>query len=356
MSAPATPAPHSLLLQWLALILCSALVGGVLSWLQVPAALFLGPMLTAIAFGVGGATIRIPKRLFQSGQGIVGCLIAHAMTAAVLLTVAEHWPVMLLATALTVLLSLLTGALLVRFGGLPGSTAAWGTTPGAAAAMVAMAEEYGADPRIVATMQYVRVVCVVVISALVGRLLGAEGSGTGHQATTISLDAHFAVNLLLTLVVALVGSWLGGRLFPAGALLVPIALGTLLQLNGWLDITLPHVLLAVAYGAMGCYVGLRFDRATVSYVWRALPKMIFASLLLIALCALSALLMARLMHVDFLTAYLATSPGGLDSMAIIAVDAHADVGLVLAMQALRLIGVVLTGPLLARQLVKLART
>ena len=43
----------------------------------------------------------------------------------------------------------------------------------------------------------------------------------------------------------------------------------------------------------------------------------------------SALLMARLMHVDFLTAYLATSPGGLDSMAIIAVDAHADVGLVL---------------------------
>ena len=75
-----------------------------------------------------------------------------------------------------------------------------------------------------------------------------------------------------------------------------------------------------------------------------------------AAIGLSALLMARLMHVDFLTAYLATSPGGLDSMAIIAVDAHADVGLVLAMQALRLIGVVLTGPLLARQLVKLART
>ena len=326
MSTPSVPSPYPPLLQWLALILCSALVGGGLSWLQVPAALFLGPMLVAIAFGVGGATIRLPRRLFQTGQGVVGCLIAHAMTAAVLLTVAEHWPVMLLATALTVLLSLLTGALLVRFGGLPGSTAAWGTTPGAAAAMVAMAEEYGADPRIVATMQYVRVVCVVLISALVGRLLGAEGS------------------------------WLGGRLFPAGALLLPIALGTLLQLNGWLDITLPHLLLAAAYGAMGCYVGLRFDRVTVAYVWRALPKMIFASLLLIALCALSALLMARLMHVDFLTAYLATSPGGLDSMAIIAVDAHADVGLVLAMQALRLIGVVLTGPLLARQLVKLART
>jgi len=356
LPAPSVPSPYPPLLQWLALILCSALVGGGLSWLQVPAALFLGPMLVAIAFGVGGATIRLPRRLFQTGQGVVGCLIAHAMTAAVLLTVAEHWPVMLLATALTVLLSLLTGALLVRFGGLPGSTAAWGTTPGAAAAMVAMAAEYGADPRIVATMQYVRVVCVVLISALVGRLLGAEGSGTGHQATVLSLDGHFAFNLALTLAVALAGSWLGGRLFPAGALLLPIALGTLLQLNGWLDITLPHLLLAAAYGAMGCYVGLRFDRATVAYVWRALPKMIFASLLLIALCALSALLMAKLMHVDFLTAYLATSPGGLDSMAIIAVDAHADVGLVLAMQALRLIGVVLTGPLLARQLVKLART
>ncbi|WP_163029294.1 AbrB family transcriptional regulator, partial [Pseudomonas viridiflava] len=41
------------------------------------------------------------------------------------------------------------------------------------------------------------------------------------------------------------------------------------------------------------------------------------------------------------------------NMAIIAIDTHADVGFVLAMQALRLFGVILTGSFLARQIIRL---
>ena len=51
---------------------------------------------------------------------------------------------------------------------------------------------------------------------------------------------------------------------------------------------------------------------------------------------------------DLLTAVLATSPGGLDSVAIIAVGSKADVSFVLAVQTLRLFVVLLTGPLLAK--------
>ena len=353
VSSAAPPSRHPAL-QWAALIVVSSLASFCLDRAGIPAAMFLGPMLVAICFGVKGATIRLPKPLFQLSQGVVGCLIAHSMTAAVLLMVATHWPVMLLATAITVLLSVLVGIILVRFGGLPGSTAAWGTTPGAASAMVAMAEEYGADSRIVATMQYVRVVCVVVISALVGRFLGAEGTGAASHSAAITFDWNTLQSFGIMLAVVVVGVWLGKRL-PAGALMVPIALGTILQLNGWVTITLPHWLLAIAFGSMGCYVGLRFDKTTVRYVTRALPKMIMASLMLIAMCALSALFLAHLMNKDFLSAYLATSPGGLDSMAIIAVDSHADVGLVLAMQALRLIGVIASGPFLAKQIARVAR-
>ncbi|TWI54278.1 hypothetical protein IQ22_02141 [Pseudomonas duriflava] len=357
MPQPATPygfLRRTPALQWVLLIVISGLVSFILDRAGFPAALFLGPMLVSIAFGVNGATIRLPKPLFQISQGVVGCLIAHAMTAAVLLMVAQHWPLMLLSTSITVLLSVLVGLFLVRFGGLPGSTAAWGTTPGAASAMVAMAEEYGADSRIVATMQYVRVVCVVMISALVGRFLGAEGTGAATQAAQLEWNWQSLSSFAVTLGVVVVGAWLGRRL-PAGALMLPIVLGTLVQLGAGIQITLPHWLLALAFGAMGCYVGLRFDQATVRYVMRALPKMIFASLMLIALCAVSALLLAHLMDKDFLSAYLATSPGGLDSMAIIAVESHADVGLVLAMQALRLLGVIVTGPFLARQIARFAK-
>ena len=55
-----------------------------------------------------------------------------------------------------------------------------------------------------------------------------------------------------------------------------------------------------------------------------------------------------LLPIDLLTAVLATSPGGLDSVAIIAVGSKADVSFVLAVQTLRLFVVLLTGPLLAK--------
>ncbi|KOP53914.1 membrane protein [Pseudomonas coronafaciens pv. porri] len=340
------------LAQWAGLILLAGAAGQLLKLFEMPAAMFLGPMLVAIGLGVSGATIRLPKKVFQLGQGTVGVLIAHAMSASVLLTALKSWPVMLLATILTVMLSAAVGLVLVRFAGIPSNTAAWGTSPGAASAMVAMSEDYGADSRVVATMQYVRVVCVVTIGALVSHFIGATVSGAQAHVSDAVIQNLSLVDLGLSLAVIVVGVVLGSRL-PAGALLVPLMLGGALQLSGVMQITIPDWLLPIGYGAIGCYVGLRFDRPTVQYVWRRLPMMVLASLLLIVLCALSAWLIAVMMDKDYLSVYLATSPGGLDTMAIIAIDTHADVGFVLAMQTLRLFGVILTGSFLARQIIRL---
>ena len=51
--------------------------------------------------------------------------------------------------------------------------------------------------------------------------------------------------------------------------------------------------------------------------------------------------------IDPLTAYLATSPGGADSAAIIALASNVDVAFVMAMQTTRLVLVLLIGPSLA---------
>jgi membrane AbrB-like protein len=340
-------------LQWLALIVLAGCAGQLLAQLHIPAALFLGPMLVAIGFGVSGATIRMHKQAFRLGQGTVGVLVAHSMSMGVLVTALESWHVMLLGTVLTIVLSAVVGIGLVRYSGIPGNTAAWGTAPGAASAMVAMAEDYGADGRVVATMQYVRVVCVVMVGAAVARLIGAPGSGTVAHSVDLSLHGANLVNFGLSLAVIVGGVMIAARL-PAGALLGPLFIGGALQLSGLLQITLPPWMLALAYGCIGSYIGLRFDRATIDYVWRRLPMMIIGSLVLILLCALSAWVMAAMMGKDFLSVYLATSPGGLDAMAIIAIDTHSDVGFVLAMQTLRLFGVIISGSYLARQIIRFA--
>ncbi|ACO80938.1 ammonia monooxygenase [Azotobacter vinelandii CA] len=339
-------------LQWLALLVAAGAGGGLLGHLDLPVAWFLGPMLVAVVFGVCGATIHMPRPAFKLGQGCVGILVAQSMTLSVLLNLAQSWHVMLLATSLTLALSLLVSLGLVWFGGISGSTAAWGMAPGAASAMVAMAEEDGADGRVVATMQYVRVVCVVLVGALVGHLTGVPGA---EPAGLSSLPAQTGLADLAPSLALIPCGVLAGARLPAGALLLPLLAGAALQVAGVLRLGLPDWLPPLAYGAIGCYIGLRFDLATLSHVWRRLPAMIVGAVVLIVLCALSAWLIALLLGKDFLSVYLATTPGGLDAMAIIAVDTRSDAGLVLAMQTLRLFGVILTGAFFARQIMRLAR-
>ncbi|AWM81132.1 hypothetical protein DKL61_12720 [Gammaproteobacteria bacterium ESL0073] len=338
--------------QWLFFIVLAALSGWFLEKVAMPAALLLGPMLCTITMGVLGFKIRMPKVCFKYSQGIIGCLIAHAMTLPILIEILGMWDVMLVTTVVTLLLSVLVGILSVRYGGLPGSTAAWGTSPGGAATMVAMAEDYGADARVVATMQYIRVICVVLMAALVSHILG-DVHVPQEETIVVMQGSQTAVHFFLTLIVLLVGVYLG-RFMPAGFLLIPMLLGTLLQLLGYVHIVIPHWLVAIAYGVIGAYIGFRFDRETLRYVMYAMPIMFAASMLLIILCGVSALFISWWLGVDYLSAYLATSPGGLDSLSVVAIDVHADIGLVMAMQTLRLFAVILTGPMLSKYIARFA--
>ena len=67
-----------------------------------------------------------------------------------------------------------------------------------------------------------------------------------------------------------------------------------------------------------------------------------------AFCGLLAWLLVRESGIDPLTAYLATSPGGADSVAIIAASSKVDVPFVMAQQTVRFIFVLLIGPPLSR--------
>ena len=95
-------------------------------------------------------------------------------------------------------------------------------------------------------------------------------------------------------------------------------------------------------------------RALLTSALRLLPRLLASALLLMALCALAAWLLVVHLHIDPLTAYLSTSPGGLDSVVLIAMGSDADVPFVVAVQTLRLFVVILVGPAIARLICKLA--
>lgn len=248
----------------------------------------------------------------------------------------------MLTLVVTLLASGLSGWLLVRFSSLPGPTGAWG-----ASAMVAMAGDFGADVRLVAFMQYLRVLFVATAAAAVAHIaLGEQGAVAPAVTWFPPLDARF----IATLAVAAVGAILGRRLrIPAGPLLLlPMVAGATLHATGTLTLQVPEWLLALAYAFIGWSVGLRFTRAIVLLALKTLPQMLASIAGLMLLCGAMAWLLTKLLPVDLLTAYLATSPGGLDTVAIIAAGSQVNIGFVMAMQSLRLFAILLFGPAMAR--------
>jgi membrane AbrB-like protein len=119
-----------------------------------------------------------------------------------------------------------------------------------------------------------------------------------------------------------------------------------------MQVELPPWLLAVSYAIVGWGIGGRFNRPILIYAARALPRIILAILALISICGMFAFGLVHFAGVDPLTAYLATSPGGADTVAIISASSHVDVSFVMAMQVARFMFILVTGPALARLVVK----
>ncbi len=339
--------------QWLFLLAGSVLLAGVLELAQLPAALLIGPMLAAIAAGSHGATIRVWRPAFGMSQALVGILIAASLSPDIFSSFVAGWPLFLSAVLATVAASSFLGYLISRWKILPGTTAVWGSSPGAATAMVLMADAFGADARLVAFMQYLRVIFVTVAAALIARLW-VDTSGVAVPATvwfpTIEAKAFAA-----TIVVALVGGGLGRLLrLPSPYFLGALILGAGLHLGGLTDFQVPEWLRAISYALIGWTIGLNFNRAILRHATRALPQIVLSILVLMAFCGGLAFLLSAEMGVDPLTAYLATSPGGMDSVAIIAAASdNVDLSFVMALQTARFLFVLVLGPPIARLIARL---
>lgn len=335
--------------QWVLLVAVSVLLAAALQAVALPAALLLGPMATGILIGVNGGTVRIPRIAYLGAQAIIGCMIAQTVTPSIVLSFLQSWPLFMAIVFSTITASSLAGWLMSRSGVLPGTTGIWGSSPGAASAMVVMADEFGGDARLVAFMQYLRVVCVTVLASLIANFWS-------NTATLPRVDVAWfpPIHWLCfseTLLVAGIGAVIGRLLkIPSGALFVPLAVGAFLHSSGLVELELPKWLLTGAYAALGWTIGLGFTRRVLAHASHAIPVVLLSIILLIAFCCGLAFVLTRALGVDPLTAYLATSPGGMDSIAIIAAASNADMSFVMALQTVRLFLVILLGPPLARLL------
>jgi len=335
-------------LRWAVLVIASLTLIVPLQIIRLPAALLLGAMAAAIVVAVLEGRLNVPRWPYVIAQGLIGCLVARSIGPAILAIMVRQWPLFLAGVCSVLVISTTLGTLLARFKVLPGTTAVWGSSPGAATVMVLMSEAFGGDPRLVAYMQFLRVMLVAVVASVVARLWINPGA-VAVVAAVNWFPPLAARAVCETLGVAVIGAIVGDRSrIPAGALMIPMIAGIVLADTHVMAVTLPPWLMAGAYVLIGWSIGLRFTREIVIHAARALPTIAASTLTLIALCGGLAWLLHVTVGTDPLTAYLATSPGGADSVAIIAASSPVDVPFVMAMQVSRFVLVLLVGPALAK--------
>lgn len=332
--------------QWLVLIALSAPLAVFFEIAGIPAGLMMGPMLAGVVVAINGGTIRLPRIFFFGVQIVLAMMIAGMVSPNLIDTFLSRWPIFLAIVLSVIGMSTLSGWVITRMGILPGTTAIWGSSAGAASTMLVMGGAYGADVRLVAFMQYLRVVFVATLATLIGHF-------GGHQAMAPDSVPFFGPFDLQAFALTLgvgIGAGILGRLLriPAGSFLTPFGVGALLSLTGTIHVELPPWLLATAFAFLGWSIGLGFTRSILLHARRAFVPTVVSIVVLLAFSGLLAYLLVIELGIDPMTAYLATSPGGLDSIAVIAASSNVDLSFVMALQTARLVIITLLGPLIAR--------
>jgi membrane AbrB-like protein len=335
---------------WILLVILTLVIFAGCGFLRLPAA----PLLAGIAAGsflsLRDSEIRLSRHLFSLAQGLLGLMISLSFSLEVMDGMRGKWFLAVVVVAGVVVFGLIGGVLFTVRQWLPGTTGIWGISPGGATPMVLMSEAYGGDMRLVAIMQYLRVIVVSFIAVSVARFLGAEiPPGTEPPWLETLFPPIAYVNFALTLGVAVLCCALAQlSRVPAASLLLPMFAGAVLQNTGLLEIELPNWLLTAVFMLIGWNIGLRFNRSVFLYAFKAMPKILGAIFSMVAGAGILAAVLVAGWDIDPLTAYLATSPGGADTIAIIAASSGGDMVFIMATQTLRLFVVLLTGPYLAR--------
>ncbi len=338
------------MLGWLAVVAGTVAASVVFAFLQLPSPWLFGSLLAGMAHAlIARDDLQMPPIVFRVGQGLVGAVIGALVQLSTLVRLSSDWPSVALVTLGTLAISVVAGRLLAVHRDVSPATGAFALVAGGASGIVALARDLGADDRVVTIVQYLRVLLVLLAMPIVTTLIFHPPSGAGTLSTG---PTRWLPDLTFTVLAVGIGLLLQKVVTaPATALLGPMLIAVAISASGVLgQVAVPAPLEDLGYSLIGIQVGLRFTRASLRSIARLLPLATALILGVIGACGLLGALLSAVTGVDELTAYLATTPGGLFAVLATAADSGSDVTYVLAVQVIRLFAMLLLAPLLGRWL------
>jgi len=308
--------------------------GALLAWLETPIPWMIGPMVAVATVNLLGIRAFALPYGRQMGQVILGSAIGVYFTPPVLIALgANAFPILI--TTLSAFAIGGVGALVMsKVSGVDGKSAFFASIPGGSMAMANLAEKYGATMPPVAVAHSLRVSILVIVIPF-----GLTYGGIHIEPSTFRPEFTLNYSILLPW---LAGGFVLGELserlrFHNGCLLTPLFLGAILALNGVTLSEIPSWLTDFAQLMFGLILGERYERAFFAKHRLFIPFALINAVFIILASVAVALSVSWAFDLPLATMIIATAPGGMAEMAIVAQALQMAIPTVMAFHLFRII-------------------
>ena len=162
---------------------------------------------------------------------------------------------------------------------------------------------------------------------------------------------NYLISLPIFLGIGTLGGYLGTKLkIPAGALIGSLLAVICFKLISRVDWNVPKTFTFVLQVFLGIMVGASFQPGMLKVMGRVFFPVITSTLLLVGTGLLLSMVFTRMGLLDMGTAYLATSPGAMSALLVVAMDSGKDAAVITCFHFFRVVFIILTMPLIYKYL------
>ncbi|UFS63911.1 AbrB family transcriptional regulator [Paracoccus denitrificans] len=326
----------------------ATLGGAAFLLLHLPLPMLLGPMLACLIAALAGAPLAGAGQFGIFMRTILGVAVGASITPGVLAELPEVAASLLFVPGFIGVIALVGYPLFRRVFGFDHATAWYGAMPGGLQDMLVFGEEAGGDIRALSLIHATRVLVIVTVAPLI---MTAWWGVDLSQPPGTPMRATGAAEIALMVAAGLIG-WKGAeRLGIFGAsILGPMVLTAALSLSGLITQRPPAEMIQAAQFFIGIAVGVKYAGITLRELRLHVTAGIVYALLLAWISLIFIEVIVHLRLAPGLDAFLAFLPGGQAEMVVIALIAGADLAYVVSHHLLRMIIVIVLGPVVGKVL------
>lgn len=340
------------------LIFASAFVGGLCAYLiRTPMPFMLGGIVGAAGFVLWyeRGEKRLPKlsrwvRLVF--MAIIGTMIGSRFSPELLSLIPKFWISGLALIPFILFAHAGNYAIMRKLGGYNKLDAYFAALPGGIVDSAALAEEAGADLRIVTAQHFIRI--ILVVSSIPLLFLFIQGDAVGSLAGESFATAQYDLtDIALILGIALAGLGIGRMLrLPVSHMLGPLLFSLALSISGIVTIDIPEWLMHLAQYMVGTALGAQFSGLSRRLLAKSLGIGVVVGIYMLALGVVIALTLTQFVPADFAVLFVSFAAGGLAEMSLIALSLNFNPIVVALHHLVRILLTVWIGGLIARRLFK----